>query len=302
MDVFVLGGGDSPEREVSLRSSAAVASAGHQAGFNIIQLDPGDDSFDLGKIPAGAIVLPILHGKGGEDGVLQAELEKRGIAYLGSDSASSAKSFDKWLTRQALATAGLPIAEGYLVTETTYHQNPMSKKPHVLKIKGGGSSIGTLIVRRPDKLNEAELKSIFSMEPEAVLEELIEGIETTVPILDQEALTPIEIIPPEGVEFDYENKYNGRTQELCPPSSIPDDVQKQCMELAERVHAAMDCRHLSRVDIMIGDGGRLVVLEINTIPGLTDQSLFPKSATVSGMDMPQLVTRFIDMVKRDYHL
>lgn len=302
MDIFVFGGGDSPEREVSLRSAAAVASAGREAGFNIIQLDPADESFDLGRMPAGAIVLPILHGKGGEDGVLQAALEKNGIAYLGSDSVSSAKSFDKWLTRQVLAAVGLPVAEGCLVTETTYPQNPMSKKPHVLKIKGGGSSIGTLIVRRPDKLNEAELKSIFLMEPEVMLEELIEGTETTVPILDQGALTPIEIIPPEGVEFDYENKYNGRTQELCPPNSIPDDVQKQCMELAEKVHAVMGCRHLSRVDIMIGADGQVVVLEINTIPGLTDQSLFPKSAAVSGMDMPQLVSRFIEMVKRDYHL
>lgn len=302
MDIFVLGGGDSPEREVSLRSSAAVASAGRQAGFNMIQLDSADDSFDLGKMPSGSIVLPILHGKGGEDGVLQAELEKNKIAYLGSDSVSSAKSFDKWLTRQELAAAGLPVAEGYLVTETTYHQNPMSKKPHVLKIKGGGSSIGTLIVRSPDELNEADVRSIFLMESEAVLEELIEGTETTVPILDQQALTPIEIIPPEGVEFDYENKYNGRTQELCPPDSIPDDIQRKCMDLAERVHTAMDCRHLSRVDIMIGSGGRLVVLEINTIPGLTDQSLYPKSAAVSGMDMPQLVIRFIDMVKRDYQL
>lgn len=302
MDIYVLGGGDSPEREVSLRSSMAVASAGREAGYKIIQLDPAEDSFDLDNIPAGAIVLPILHGRGGEDGVLQAELEKKGIAYLGSDSVSSAKSFDKWLTRQTLAKAGVPIAEGYLVTEGTYRQNPMSNKPHVLKIKSGGSSIGTLIVRSPDKLKETELKPIFLMDPEVVLEELIEGTETTVPILDQEALTPIEIIPPEGVEFDYENKYNGRTQELCPPSSIPEDVQRKCMELAEQVHTAMGCRHLSRVDIMIGSGGRPVVLEINTIPGLTDQSLFPKSAAVSGMEMPQLVTRFIDMVKRDYHL
>lgn len=302
MELIVLGGGVSPEREVSIRSAGAVASAARQAGFNVTEIDPAEGMSCLDKVPVGAIVFPILHGRGGEDGTLQAELEKRKIAYLGSDSTSSANSFDKIRTRLQLQTAGLPIAEGYSVTSETYIHNPLAQKPHVLKVPKGGSSIGTLIVRNPDAVNDIQLNEIFSMEAEVLIEKLIEGTEATVPILDQKALPCIEIIPPEGDEFDYENKYNGKTQELCPPASISSDIQSRCQELAEKVHKVMGCRHLSRVDIMIGSDGSLVVLEINTIPGLTDQSLYPKSAVVSGIDMPGLVSNFVALVKRDYHL
>jgi D-alanine-D-alanine ligase len=128
------------------------------------------------------------------------------------------------------------------------------------------------------------------------------GNEITVPILDQKALPVVEIVPPDNEEFDYDNKYNGRSQELCPPLSVPRETQKQAQELAEKVHKTMGCRHLSRVDIMIDKAGKLYVLEINTMPGMTDQSLYPKSALVAGMMMPDLMTKFVELVKRDYSI
>jgi D-alanine-D-alanine ligase len=105
----------------------------------------------------------------------------------------------------------------------------------------------------------------------------------------------IEIIPPEGKEFDYENKYNGATQEICPPKNVSTELQSQAQTIAENLHKAVGVRHLSRTDIIIDRNNQLCVLEINTIPGLTDQSLFPKSAAVAGISFEQLVNRFIQM-------
>lgn len=296
---MVLGGGTSPEREVSLRSAKAVAAAARQAGFLVTEADPAEGLAILDGIPKETIVLPILHGSGGEDGAIQQELEKRGFAYLGADSTSSKHCFDKWFTRQTLQKAGIPIANGDLVTINTYLENPLSKVPHVLKVVHGGSSIGTLMVRDPANVEPGRIKDLFELEDEAVIEELIKGIEITVPILDKSALLPIEIRPPENAEFDYANKYNGKTQELCPPPSLNEPQIQSAQKLAEQVHATMNCRHLSRTDMIMKPDGSFVVLEINTIPGLTDQSLYPKAASVSGIDMPNLVKLLVEMVLRD---
>src|SRR5439155_118541 len=120
-----------------------------------------------------------------------------------------------------------------------------------------------------------------------LLEELIEGVEITVPVLGDKALPVVEIVPPEGGEFDYDNKYNGRTQEICPARSISAKTQEQAQRLAERIHRLAGARHLSRTDLMVSADGKLYVLEINTIPGLTAQSLIPKSAAAAGLSWKQ---------------
>ncbi len=300
--ILVLGGGDSPEREVSLRSAKAVASAAREAGYEVLEADPSDGYGVLDSISKDSVVLPILHGAGGEDGVVQAELDKRGLPYLGADSLSSKNCFDKWLTREMLVKNDIPMASAVRVNKSSYVKEPISKKPHVLKVQHGGSSIGTLMVRDPSKLSQTQVDEIFGLEDDAVVEELIEGIEITVPILDKSALMPLEIQPPESGEFDYENKYNGATKELCPPPSLNQAQIKAAQGLAEKVHRVMDCRHLSRIDIILDKSSNFYVLEINTIPGLTNQSLFPKSAVQAGYDMPALVTKFVEIVKRDYAL
>jgi D-alanine-D-alanine ligase len=302
MKILVLGGGDSPEREVSQRSAKAVAEAAKTAGFNVKQADPIDGLEILDKVSKDTIIFPILHGKNGEDGIIQKEFENRSLPYLGSDSKSSAACFDKWQTRQILEAAGIPMPKAAQVTKETYNNHEMFKNPHVLKVVHGGSSIGTLMVPDPDLLKNYQAEELFALENNAVIEELIVGTETTVPVLDQFTLPVIEIVPPANEEFDYENKYNGRTQEIVPAKSISQELQNKARFLAERVHKAMGCRHLSRVDIMIDKAGELYVLEINTIPGLTDQSLYPKSAAVAGIDMPELVKRFVEMVRRDYSI
>jgi D-alanine-D-alanine ligase len=300
MKVLVLGGGNSPEREVSLRSAGAVAAAAKNAGFEVMEADPkyGYGIFD--GLAKDTLVFPILHGAGGEDGEIQAELEKRKLAYLGSDSKSSANCFDKWKTRQILELGGIPMPKAARVNKDNYTRHPLAQSPHVLKVLHGGSSIGTLKVSEPKSLSPVEINEIFNLENDAVIEELIEGTEITIPILDMAALPVIEIVPPPDGEFDYENKYNGRTQELCPPVSVSEEVQQKAQSLSEEVHRLMDCRHLSRVDIMLDARNNFYVLEINTIPGMTDQSLYPRSAKVAGLAMPEMVKKFVSLIERDY--
>jgi D-alanine-D-alanine ligase len=299
--VIVLGGGDSPERNISLRSAEAVSVGLTTAGFETVDLDPIDLNM-LDTIEAGAIVFPILHGKNGEDGVIQKALEARNLSYLGSDSKSSEACFDKWTTRLALEKAGLPIARGEHVDAHTYETSDLRSEPHVLKAVGGGSSIGTYIVHDPSRIDVQEIKKVFAVSDKAVVEELVEGVEITVPVLDNHSLPVIEIKPPENEEFDYRNKYNGKTQELCPPVSIDQAAQRLAQEYALRAHKTLRCRHLSRIDMIIRPDGGMVLLEINTIPGMTDQSLYPKSAKTAGIEFPELMSRFVEMVKRDYGL
>jgi len=293
---------DSPERDVSARSAKAVASAARQAGFDVIEISLIDDLAGLDKIPKGMVVLPISHGVNAEDGWVQTELEKRGLPFLGSDSQSSKNCFDKWRARQMFIGAGIKMPEAVRVNRESFSKQALAQKPYVLKILSGGSSIGTLIARDPLAVKQSQIDELFDMENDAVLEELIEGAEITVPILDHKALPVIEIIPPTDGEFDYDNKYNGATQEIVPPENVPADVQKKAQEIAEKVHRTMGCRHLSRTDFMVDKAGDLFALEINTMPGLTDQSLYPKAAAAAGMDMPALITKFVELVKRDYSI
>lgn len=298
--IIVLGGGTSVEREVSLRSAQAVQTALTAANYDVLFIDPAE-SKDYLNVSKSEIIFPILHGEFGEDGELQSLLEEKGIIFLGSDSVSSKQSFDKQITREILEKHNIRIPRGEMVSIKDYSIHPLSKTPHVVKVAKGGSSIGTFIQRDGSLIDEEILKNNFS-DRKMLIEELVSGIEVTVPILDKTALPVIEIEPPKEAEFDYENKYNGKTKEICPPISISVDKQKEVQLLAEKVHNIMDCRHLSRVDIIIDTQGNPYVLEINTMPGLTDESLYPKAAKEAGLSMPDLMDVFVKMVKRDYSL
>jgi D-alanine-D-alanine ligase len=260
MKIMILGGGESPEREISLRSAKAVAEAAREAGFEVTEADPSNKQDFVEDIDSDTIVFPILHGRGGEDGTVQKELEAHQIPYLGSTSKPSAICFDKWQTREILAAAGLPIARGEFVNRNTYYESDLIKQPYVLKIAEGGSSIGTLIAHNPEQVSDENIDEVFSLGDYAVIEELIQGIEITVPIIDGKALPVIEIKPPENEDYDFTNKYSGPTQLLCPPVSIRKDVQHAAQEIAEHAHRAAGCRHISRDDIIIDSINRPIIL------------------------------------------
>jgi D-alanine-D-alanine ligase len=302
MKILVLGGGASNEREVSLRSAAAVTKALRTAGYIVEQRDPAEGLTILNNLAPGTIVFPILHGKGSEDGTIQRELETRQLPFLGSDSSASATCFDKWLARQAMQAACLPVAKGELVTKDSYLSSSLASKPHVLKVTDGGSSLGTYVIKDPLTVDPLKVNEIFALSDKVLVEEMIFGIEITVPILDDIALPVIEIRIPADGEFDYENKYNGASEELCPPVSINDEVQHKAQNLALEIHKLLKCRHLSRADMIVRPDNELVILETNTMPGMTDQSLYPKSAQAAGLDFPALCRRFVELVARDYNL
>jgi len=290
--VHVLAGGTSAEREVSLRSGASVVAALQSAGYEVVTLDPANISME--QIVACDVVFPAMHGLGAEDGTLQAELEKHHAKYVGTNSKASALCFDKWRYREFIQQHGLPLTEGAVVTRQTYREHPLLRTPYVLKPIDGGSSIDTHIVRKPASAPHEAIEDTFTRHDQMLAERLIEGIELTVGILGEEALPIIEIVPPAGGEFDYENKYNGASQELCPPQHVDENVQKQAQYIAVQAHTLCGCRDLSRTDIMYETStGKLYILETNTLPGMTNESLYPKMAAQHGLSMPELCDMFV---------
>lgn len=292
--VAVLAGGSSDERAVSVRSGAAVASALEKAGYSVTQLDPAS-GFSAEKLQGSDVVFPALHGQGGEDGSLQKQLDEWGVPYVGSGVESSELCFDKWRYKQLLQARSLPTPDGRLEDMTGFWNSTLSRRPFVLKPNDGGSSVDMYIHRSAAEVPHDTIMQLFSRHKKMLLEELIEGTEITVSVLGDTALPVIEIIPPESGEFDYENKYNGKSQELCPPQHVSESIQEKAKALALEAHRVCGCRDFSRTDIMVTNLGELWVLETNTIPGMTEQSLFPKAAATAGITMPQLADQLVQM-------
>lgn len=291
--VHVLAGGNSPEREVSLRSGAAVAEALEAAGYQVVVLDPSTTNVtDMADCD---VIFPALHGAGGEDGILQKQLEDVKAKFVGSDSTASALCFNKWQYRQAVTTAGIQMAAGSLVHASDYLSNPLATEAYVLKPVDGGSTIDTYIVRDITCAPHDEITAAFGRHREMLMEKLIAGDEITVAVLGDQALPVIEIVPPAGGEFDYENKYNGATQEIVPTQNIAVDIQERAQKLALQAHQITGCRDFSRSDFMIDASGELYLLETNTIPGLTNGSLFPKAARAAGIEMSALCKQLVEM-------
>lgn len=289
--ILVLSGGNSHEREVSLRSGKAVAGALEQVGYAVSTYDTINGLLDM---PTDGIdvIFPALHGAGGEDGVLQKHLEVVGLPFVGSGSVASELCIDKWKFKQFLQAHNIPHPRGALVDKDTFWQSEYVQKPFVLKPYDGGSSIDTFIVRDALATDKTAIQAAFETYRRMLVEELIEGIETTVTVLDGTAMPMVEIIPPSDEEFDYDNKYNGKTQELCPPQNVSRDLQEQAGELARIIHEKAGCQDISRTDIIIKDSS-LFVLETNTLPGFTEQSLTPKAVQAAGISMPALVDQLV---------
>lgn len=295
MKILVLGGGNSSEREVSLRSSNAVQAALEAIGHEVEFVDPAaGDNAVREAASRNELVFPILHGTGGEDGTIQRLLDDAGKPYLGSDAAASELCFDKARLKEVLRAQGILTPAGEKVSEETFAHSPLTHRPFVLKPVADGSSVGTLIVPALP-FDESKADALLKEYGEMLLEEMIVGTEITVPVLGESALPVIEIVPPDGKVFDYENKYNGATSELCPPLHVSAELQAKAQSIAEQVHAASGARHLSRTDMIITPEGQIYVLEINTLPGMTATSLFPKSAAVAGLDWPKLAAKLVEL-------
>jgi len=287
--VAVAAGGPSSEREVSLRSGAAVAAALRTAGYDVVETDPAAGRLDL---PSGVRgVFLALHGRYGEDGTVQAELEARGVPYTGSDPAASRICFSKRLTRERLAAAGLPVAPGATLTAPA----PVAPLPLPVVVKPSreGSSIGCHRV-----FHEAEwypaLTDALRRDDEAVVERYIPGRELTVGIVGDRALPAVEVRAPDGY-YDYTAKYTaGRTEYLVPAPLTPAEAARAA-ELAGATFRTLGARDLGRVDFRLTPEGEWFILELNNLPGFTATSLLPKAAAAAGIPFPALCARIMEM-------
>lgn len=294
MKILVLGGGVSQEKEISLRSASNVQSALENAGFEVIFYDPInnlDRLLDLAK--SVDCVFPIVHGIGGEDGTLQNIFEENNIKFLGSDSQACLNTLDKSKFYKICRNNNIKIPKTEIVDKNSLINSSLSKTPFVLKPLFGGSAVDTFIERKVPA-DFSIFDGVFEKYESMILQELIEGKEITDGVLEDKALPVVEIIPPKGEEFDFKNRYNGRTKEICPPLDISQTEQNRIQDTALKVHKILKCRHLSRTDMILGKG-EIYVLELNSIPGLTKVSLYPKEALAIGLSMENLVKKFVKL-------
>jgi D-alanine-D-alanine ligase len=291
LNIIVMLGGPSAEREVSLRSGAAVAKALRSLGHRVTELDPKDGTFEL---PMNCdVVFLVLHGTYGEDGQIQRQFEKLGVIYTGCDSEASRIAFDKVLTKQKCIEAGVPTAKFAVIGSANAPFPKDLATPVVVKPVRQGSSVGLQFVERAEDWKSA-LGEALKFDSEVLVEEKIVGRETTVGILDGQPLPVVEVRPRAG-NYDYKNKYtSGATEYFCPADFDP-ATTKRIQDAALGAFRAIGGREYARVDVMVRSDGNPVVLEVNTLPGMTEVSLLPKAAAAAGLNYAQLCQRMVDL-------
>ncbi|MEO8664144.1 MAG: D-alanine--D-alanine ligase [Ignavibacteria bacterium] len=341
MNIILITGGPSSEREVSIASSKSILKALRDLGHNVKVIDPiyGDEPVDekvifssgvkkesptveqlreikrssdrkiLQCINSGLfddIDLAFLgvHGKFGEDGKIQTLLELRGIKYTGSDVFSSALAMDKDISKIILNSAGIKTPQSIELTKAFVPEYELLNKrildsigyPCVVKPNDEGSTVGLSIVNADveDVQLQRSVELAFMYSEKILIEKFIKGRELTVPVIGDETFPVIEIRP-EGGFYDYEHKYTkGMTDYFC-PADIPGDVEKKVRADALNAHRSLGCSVYSRVDFILDEKNDLYCLEVNTLPGMTETSLVPKSAAANGMDFTQLIKKIIEL-------
>ena len=294
LNIVVMLGGPSAEREVSLRSGAAVAAALRSLGHHVTELDPQTEVWSLP--PGTDAVFLALHGTYGEDGTVQRQLDRLGVPYTGCAAEASRVAFDKVLTKQACVAAGVPTARFVVVNSAATPWPAGWRPPVVLKPVRQGSSVGLQFVDTLDQW-PAALAASLQFDSEVLVEEKIVGRETTVGILDGAALPIVEVRPKKGV-LDYQNKYTpGATEYFC-PADFDSETTRKIQTAALGAFRAVGGRDYARVDVMVRENGEPVVLEVNTLPGMTATSLLPKAAAVIGLDYAPLCHRMVELALR----
>jgi D-alanine-D-alanine ligase len=277
-------GGPSAEREVSLKSGAAVEGALHRCGYRVTLVDPVRPDWEL---PPGVVAAFLaLHGTYGEDGTVQGELERREVPYTGCDAEASRIAFDKLLTKQRCESVGVPTPSYFLVNDPDGIWPEEWRTPVVVKPVRQGSSVGLNIVEDLSNYRMA-VQQALQHDRQVLVETLIRGRELTVGILGNSALPIVEIRPRVG-PYDYQNKYTpGATQYAC-PAELPRETASRVQDVALRAFQAVGGRDYGRVDVMLDGGNQPWVLEVNTLPGMTETSLFPKAAAAIGLSFDEL--------------
>jgi D-alanine-D-alanine ligase len=296
--VAVLMGGWSAEREVSLRSGKACADALEGEGYRVTRVDVARDVAEvLAKLKPDA-AFNVLHGTPGEDGTIQGVLELLGIPYTHSGVLSSALAMDKGQARIVMAAAGIPVADGKVVSRTEAAKGHVMERPYVLKPVAEGSSVGVFIVTEEHAHPPQELTRPDWPHGESLLaERYITGMELTCAVMGDEALDVIEIEAATQF-YDYEAKYAPGGSRHILPARIKPNIYQKARNLSLAAHRALGCRGISRADFRFDnrpDGsGELYCLEVNTQPGMTETSLVPELAVYRGMSFGGLVKWIVE--------
>ncbi|MEM7681816.1 MAG: D-alanine--D-alanine ligase [Planctomycetota bacterium] len=331
--VLVLRGGPDREREVSLRSGSAVAAALRQAGHEVVEADAGPG--ELGALDAwaqryraghdgwgpgsqsparrgdsgggsGGVVFPAMHGPWGEGGPLQKELEVRGLAFVGSGAQASRAAMDKAVTKRVMADLGVrtpgwvEVKRGDDVADALRSAEAGRPGGFVVKAVSEGSSLGMAFCNSQEQVQSACAELLETYE-RVLVEACIDGAELTVGWLDGAALPAIRIEPadPSDGGYDYAAKYDRNDTRYRFDTGLSGEAVEGMARDAERLCAALGCRHLARVDYLVDADGVAWCLEVNTLPGFTDHSLLPMAARQAGMDMPALCAWLVEMASRD---
>ncbi len=292
--IVILAGGTSAEREVSLAGGRAVALGLEARGLETVWLDPAEGSIETFDWRGGDVAFLVLHGEFGEDGQVQSLLDERGIAYTGSDAQSSQIAFSKSATKERLQIAHIPTPVAVVVHRADAAGSLRQRAealgfPLVVKPDRQGSSLGVSVVLEESEL-EAALDRCFELDPFGLLETYVPGSEWTVGLWNDEALPAICIETPRGF-YDYAAKYRDEETQYHFETQIPKAQREWMQRIAVRVGEAIGTRGIARVDFRLDAEGRPWVLEINTIPGMTDHSLIPKAAARLGIAFPELCER-----------
>jgi len=297
--VAVLLGGFSAEREVSLLSGQEVARSLAEAGYRVTTIDVQRDAAALVAAlrPRPDVVFNALHGRFGEDGCVQGVLELIGVPYTHSGVLASALAMDKPTAKRMFAAAGLRCPEGIVIERADLARGDAMARPYVVKPVNEGSSVGVRIVRPGDNLPPSEVAAGPEHQGQVLVERFIPGRELTVTVMGDRALAVTELKPKSGF-YDYQNKYTaGRTEHLV-PAALPPAVYEAALEVAVTAHRSLGCRGVSRADLRYddteGEPGRMILLEINTQPGMTPTSLVPDIARHAGIDFPALVAWMVE--------
>lgn len=300
--VAVLLGGRSAERNVSLVSGRECAKALRDEGYDVAEIDAGEDLAERLHETRPDAVLNALHGRWGEDGCVQGLLELLRIPYSHSGVLASALAMHKEKAKAAFRAAGLPVAHSIVAERKRVAAEHQMAPPYVVKPVSEGSSVGVFIIREGSNgPPEALAAASWSFGDDVMVEEYVPGRELTVAVMGSKqaglrALGVTEILPTTGF-YDYDAKYVPGGSRHVIPAEVPDQVAREAMELAERAHSALDCRGVSRTDFRYDDtrgGTRLVVLEVNTQPGMTPTSLVPEQAQHNGMSFGALVRWLVE--------
>ncbi len=294
MNIGLLVGGDSPERDVSLSSGKAILKALESLGNNVIVLDPKDGIHLLeDQIVAVDLIFNALHGGDGENGNIAAYLESLGVLFTGSGKDSSRNCMDKNISKKIVSENEINTPKWVL--KQTLPSDDIIKDigfPMVVKPNDLGSTIGLSVAKNYKELSGA-YDSALEFTDSIMFESFIQGREITVPIIGERSFPVVEIIPKNDL-YDYECKYTAGMSDYICPANIDIDLSDHIKSEALKIHKLLNCDHYSRVDFLLGDKDKLWFLEINTLPGMTETSLLPKSLKADGYSFSDVIQMILD--------